>query len=326
MNNSDRTVSIAFIIPACNEERFLADCLKSIEQQTSAGRQNLQLESVVVDCESTDNTRQIASQFNATVISAAISNAGSTRNKGTNQSDSDFYAFIDADCTLPPNWLETCLIHFEDPTVVAVGASQAFAGDDAPWIEKTWTDIISPNCNNAWNSVEWLPAFNLMVRSKAFHDVNGFNESLITCEDSDLTFRLSKTGRLRLDHRIKVQHHGESKTVCEFIQREMWRSRGNLRSAIERRSLKKELKSIAIPPLYIIAICFLCFSPLIYLFAPLLAKLMGLIGLTISVGIPIAFALGRGMHTTVWSRSLATTIYLIARGLGPFLSAKRVNR
>lgn len=326
MKSSEHTLAIAFIIPACNEERLLADCLKSIKQQVFERRSNLHIESIVVDCESSDNTRLIALRFQTTVISAARANAGSTRNKGTNRLESDFYAFVDADCVLPPNWLETCLSHFEDSMVVAVGASQALANPGAPWIERTWTDMISPVYANPWDSVEWLPAFNLIVRSKAFHDVNGFNESLITCEDSDLTFRLSKIGKLRLDHRIKVQHQGESKTVREFIQREMWRSRGNLRSAIERHSLKEELKSLAVPPLYFSALCFLFFSPLIHIVAPLFAQITGAIGLIISAGAPITFAMRRGTHTNIWSRSLVATIYLVARCLGLIWRVERVTR
>ena len=137
-------MSIDFIIPARNEEKFLADCLESIRNQVTPTQTPESTKVIVVDNESTDRTREIALAHNAIVLSTRRSNAATTRNTGANANSAEFVAFLDADCVLPERWLATCLEHFDSDSVVAVGASQAYSGPNAPWIERTWTDLISP--------------------------------------------------------------------------------------------------------------------------------------------------------------------------------------
>src|SRR6056297_2531654 len=60
--------SIAFVVPARNEQRHLRRCLESIQLQTSADRCDLSCKVIVVDNQSTDATPQIARECGADVI------------------------------------------------------------------------------------------------------------------------------------------------------------------------------------------------------------------------------------------------------------------
>lgn len=319
-------MKICFVIPARNEEKFIGQCLTSINSQIVSNPEQIEVETIVVDCESTDQSKAIAMSHGAQVISNRVSNAATTRNAGAEFADGDFIAFVDADCILPPSWLERCLSHFANDQVVAAGASQAYSGPSAPWIEQVWTDIISPRCTEKWQAVNWLPAFNLMVRCREFGQIDGFDESLETCEDSDLTFRLAKLGTLRIDHSIQVRHLGESGTISEFIQREMWRSRGNFRSAMKRGEIRSEIKSLFAPTIYV-ALLFSAFvSPLISIFNLSVAIISFFLFSFLTIAIPTMIARNKGQHTRLISRSVAMAIYLFARGVGPFLKRRRVSR
>ena len=319
-------MNVSFIVPAKDEEKFITECISSIKQQRSSNQSDSNHVIIVVDNQSKDRTANIAKNLGANVIHQPLSNAGTTRNTGANLATSDFLAFVDADCTLPSNWLERCLSHFEDPSVVAVGASQAYSGRKSPWIERIWTDIISPRTTQLWQTTDWLPAFNLMVRAEIFRTENGFDESLETCEDSDLTLRLANHGQLRLDHSIQVRHLGESRHLSEFFHREMWRSKGNFKSAMKRRNIIQEYKSTIIPTAYSLMMMTAILSSLIATFSVKIAVTGFLITIPIIIGLPLIIAAGKGRHEKLIAKSLAISIYLIARGIGPFVSATRVSR
>ena len=225
---------VAFVVPARNEQRHLERCLRSILTQDLAVHPNAEKSLIVVDNQSIDETCEIAERLGAKVLSVEPGKPGRARNVGVAAADADYIVFVDADCVLPVTWLAQCLQHFEDEQVVAVGSIQAAAEARAPWVERVWVDAIIPKSPAEWERVDWLPAFNMMVRKSQFDAVGGFDESLQTCEDSDLSFRLSKEGELRRDHRVPVQHLGESRSLGEFFRRELWRSGGNFRSAIKR--------------------------------------------------------------------------------------------
>ena len=252
--NASETTVVSFVVPAHNEQRHLEQCLRSIQSQAADSLGDVKSSLVVVDNESIDATAQIATECGARVVRVPPGNPGRARNAGAAAVDSDFVAFVDADCVLPDGWLEQCLGHFADRDVVAVGSVQAAASAEAPWVERVWVSAIVPKTDGDWTTAEWLPAFNLMVRKSEFDAIGRFDEALDTCEDSDLSFRLAKRGQLRRDHTCPVQHLGESHSIGEFFRRELWRSRGNFDSARKRGSVSKELISLYLPVAYLLLV------------------------------------------------------------------------
>jgi glycosyltransferase involved in cell wall biosynthesis len=85
---------VAYLVPVHNGERYLAECLRSILDQTHAPA-----EVIVVDDGSTDATPQVAASFGARVTCVRKDNGGhaSARNYGVETARSDFLAFLDAD-------------------------------------------------------------------------------------------------------------------------------------------------------------------------------------------------------------------------------------
>lgn len=103
MNRSTpNNVLISVITPAYNSERFLAQCIESVLNQT-----HKHVEHLVVDDGSTDRTEDIARSF-PQVKYKFQPNQGvaSARNAGLEQVTGNFIAFLDADDLYRPKKLE----------------------------------------------------------------------------------------------------------------------------------------------------------------------------------------------------------------------------
>lgn len=95
-------MNISFVIPAYNEEKYIAECLKSIIKY---GPPNAKI--IVVDNASTDKTAEIACQFSGVVVlKEEKKGTNSARQRGLLSATAELVAFIDADCRLSPGWLK----------------------------------------------------------------------------------------------------------------------------------------------------------------------------------------------------------------------------
>src|SRR5204862_1128234 len=112
----------------------------------------------------------------------------------------------------------------------------------APWVERVWAH--HRHRGNRRRCVEWLPTENLAVRRTAFNKVGGFNETLSTCEDVDLCYRLGALCRITNDPDMRSIHLGEAKSLRSFFKKEAWRGRGNLAGFLSHRLKFSELPSV----------------------------------------------------------------------------------
>ncbi|WP_205877625.1 glycosyltransferase [Mycobacterium camsae] len=116
-------VSVALVIPAYNEERFIGRCLESCLRQTSPPD-----EIIVVNNRSTDDTRKIVRRFQARnplvdirlLDQDACQGIVPTRNHGFDNVRSTVIGRIDADSSIADNWVETIRRRFRNPVVSAV--------------------------------------------------------------------------------------------------------------------------------------------------------------------------------------------------------------
>ena len=98
---------ISVIIPAYNTETYIAQCLLSLVKQTFR-----EIEILVVDDGSTDNTRSIVKTFiqhdkRIKLITQENQGAGIAKNNALNQATGEFVAFVDSDDFLEKDALET---------------------------------------------------------------------------------------------------------------------------------------------------------------------------------------------------------------------------
>ena len=64
---------------------------------------------------------------------------------------------------------------------------------------------------------------NFIIKKSAFEAVNGFDEKLITDEDTDIGIRLRKAGfKVIYAPQVRVIHLGNAKTIRQFVKKEYW--------------------------------------------------------------------------------------------------------
>jgi rhamnosyltransferase len=116
-------LKITVIIPVKNGDSTLEKCLVSIRSQTIGN-----LEIIVLDSMSTDNSREIANKYHAKIIPVADGtfNHGLTRNIGAQKASGDLLFFTVQDAWLSENnMLEKMAKHFDDEKVMGTVGHQA---------------------------------------------------------------------------------------------------------------------------------------------------------------------------------------------------------
>lgn len=317
-------MKLSFVIPALNEERHIGACLRSI-RELEPSPQVETVEILVVDNDSTDRTAAIAAGFGCTVLRVGPGRPGIARNAGADRARGDMLAFVDSDCELSREWLARLANHFHNHEVCAVGGALAKPGESATWVERSWYALAHTR-SLAVEEVRWLPSFNLMVRRSAFEAVHGFDDTLVTGEDVDLGYRLSKSGKLLLDSTVDSRHLGESRSLGELFRREVWRGRGSL-PAIRKHGLRlDEVRSIVVPLGFVLAIVLGAVLLVGGISNPRFTG-AGVLLMAAAVVLPAAIVLSRRVSLSQFMSCWAVmAVYLCARALGLAWPMERLPR
>jgi len=121
------------------------------------------------------------------------------RNLGAARADKEFLVFIDDDCEPPPYWLDwLCTILAEHPDADAIGGTTRALPSTAPGMFERFLGEAGfhPQPLVANGRPLMFVSANLAVRRKAFERVGGFDETMITTEDRNLTYRLGRSGAI----------------------------------------------------------------------------------------------------------------------------------
>ena len=301
--------TVTIVVPALNEQKIITRCLISV-QHLNYPKELIKV--IVADNGSRDRTREIARQYLATVIDVPRQSIGYTRNVGAAETDSDIIAFIDADIVVHPNWLAEAVPHFINEEVVAVGSYPAVFEEESNRLQRTWSNLCRNNQKGSMHA-DWLPSANLIVRRSAFDQIKGFNKNLITCEDSDLGYRLKAMGIIINSSKVLVYHLREPKTFGEFFKKEVWHSAGNLTGAFNHDFRLSELPSLALPALFGAGIVGCAAAPFLGKTALVVSCLLAVFPLCLYVG------KGRGKAEGVGFIFCVYFVYLAARSYSFYL-------
>jgi glycosyltransferase involved in cell wall biosynthesis len=248
--------SVTVIIPAKNEENNLKICLPSILEAKSVYMGDVDI--IVADNGSTDNTVQVAKSFGVTVIECPELSISAMRNEGASLAKSKILAFVDADITVGREWFANGINSIIENRAICVGGF-IDVPEKSTWVERTW--LMAVDMPFDLLDVEWVSSMNMFVISDRFKNVGGFDEGLITCEDVDLCLRLKRLGHIYYDKSIYVVHHGGAKDIPHFFKKEKWRGQSNLKGIFRHGLSIRELPSVIIPIYYVAIYC----SILLYL-------------------------------------------------------------
>ncbi len=191
---------ISIIIPTYNEEKNIGRLLESIERQSFKN-----YEVIVVDSNSEDNTVEIAKRYNAKVINESRRGVSIAKNRGAKEAKGSILYFIDADTELFENTLENIKAAFDGNTACASGPIYPLENTGISirlWYFFNFVILVKASKKIG------KPSFvtpNLSIRADIFRKVNGFNESMKTYEDCDLSIRASKYGNMVYSKGIRIK-------------------------------------------------------------------------------------------------------------------------
>ena len=106
-------MTISFIIPVYNGERYISACLYSLLKQTYTDWQ-----AILINDGSTDNSLSVLQSFAKSdsrfvVYSQNNQGVAIARNRGIKEAQGEYISFLDIDDTLVSDFLERFICHFE---------------------------------------------------------------------------------------------------------------------------------------------------------------------------------------------------------------------
>jgi glycosyltransferase involved in cell wall biosynthesis len=192
---------ISVVVPAYNEEQNIAACLESLVHQTIPRDQ---YEVIVVDGGSNDRTREIAARYADLVFIQTSRKVGGARNDGALKAAGEIIATTDADCIIPPDWIEVIRDGFADnPTVV-----QLYGPVDP--IESGVKNRLFLALANTFSRFGYYTGLfyytlgcNSAFRKSAFLDA-GMYACIDAGDDLEIARRMRELGRVRFENRMRV--------------------------------------------------------------------------------------------------------------------------
>jgi len=182
---------ISVVIPTYNRARLLPRAIESAQQ---AGAD---LEVIVVDDCSTDDTREICAGIADIRYVRLKSNGGlaNARNVGISESSCEFVAFVDDDDLRLPGSLDKQFQALIADDQIAFCYGQALIGDARRQLPTG--EIYPLRCPQGdifWDLLEdnFIPMPSVLARKSSLVDEGGFNTALKLIEDWDMWLRLSE--------------------------------------------------------------------------------------------------------------------------------------
>lgn len=212
---------ISVVIPAFNEEKYIANCLQAIKKQTYPSDK---YEVIVSDNNSTDKTVKIAKKFKVSIVNTKKQGNTFALAKGCSNAKGDIIACTDADSVVDSRWLEKIAETFTETEIVAITgrAEIDFNSSIAKFIVSNLYSIFL-RLSFALN-IPNLSGFNMAFRQKHYSKIGGINESIQMSPDVDLGRRFKDIGKVAYIPEIFVTtsarrwKSGLLKTLWEYAE------------------------------------------------------------------------------------------------------------
>lgn len=178
---------ISFIVPAYNEERFLARTLAALHD--AARGLGEPYEVVVADDASTDGTAALAARHGASVVQVSHRQISATRNSGARAARGDRLIFVDADTVVGAS-VVAAAVRAMAAGAVGGGAAVRFDG-----VIPLWARLLLPLLTHTFRSTRLAAGCFLFCTREAFHAVGGFDETVYASEEIGMSLALGRRGR-----------------------------------------------------------------------------------------------------------------------------------
>jgi len=185
---------VSVVLLTKNSAKTVNKSLESIFSQTRKPD-----EVVVVDGNSTDGTLDIVKRYPVRLFTEPGLGFGYARNLGVQKAEGDIICFMDSDCYAEPDWIEKTLGHFDDPEIAGVTGPTNLWNTES--MVARFLAIVGGRVQMPQKEffMKIAPTMNLAIRESVVSEVDGFDETLVRCEDTELTYNVTKRYKIVYD-------------------------------------------------------------------------------------------------------------------------------
>lgn len=238
---------MSIVIPSKNAGVTIENCLKSIKRQTYPN-----IEILLVDNHSTDNTRVIAQKYGVKIHLKGPERT-SQINYGAKKANGKYIYRVDSDFILQPSVVVEAVMKCEEHGYEAI----AIHNTSDPTIS-FWSKVrkLERDCFKD----DELNIAARFIRRDVFEAIGGFDESLLAAEDYDFHNRLLdkgyKIGRIKSEEvhigeprslsEVSMKHYYYGKTIWKFLDKN--RERGKYQLYPMKLSYVKHWRAFLVSP------------------------------------------------------------------------------
>ncbi len=189
-------MKISLIICAYNEEKYINSCLEHAVKNSN----NKFYEIIVVDNNSTDNTKNIAEKFpGVKVVHKLEKGPNHARQKGIDVATGDILAFIDADTKMPKGWIDIAIKEFSQNKNLGCLSGPYVYYDFSKWEQFLcliyWYLLAYPTYLILGHMVV---GGNFVIRKEILDKMQGLDTSIAFYgDDTNIAQRASKFGKVK---------------------------------------------------------------------------------------------------------------------------------
>jgi glycosyltransferase involved in cell wall biosynthesis len=212
---------ISVIVPTYNSANYLEACLQSIVEQSYTN-----IELIVVDNNSMDNTKEIAQKYTKMVFNRGPERSAQ-RNFGVLQSKGGYILIIDSDMQLSRDVVKACVETISNSDLKALIIPEESFG------EGFWAQCKKLE-RSFYSGIDWQEAARFFD-CEIYEELGGYDEEQTGSEDYDLPNRLEQQYGKESIARVKEMiYHNEQKLSLAKVCRKKFYYANTLRSYVNK--------------------------------------------------------------------------------------------
>ncbi|MCX6732974.1 MAG: glycosyltransferase family A protein [Candidatus Roizmanbacteria bacterium] len=206
---------VSIIIPTYNNAESIDKCLFSITNQTYKA-----IEIVVVDNNSSDNTKMIAKKYTNLVFNGGPERSAQ-RNLGAKKSKGNYLLFVDSDMALTEKVVEECMKKILSKKYICALVIPEKSIGIGYWAQCKALE------RSYYVGINWIEAARLFNRD-IFFQLNGYDEKNTGTEDYDLPQRLIKLKGKDSVNRIEeyIVHNEGKLSLTKALSKKLYYGKG----------------------------------------------------------------------------------------------------
>jgi len=217
--------SVSVIIPTRNRATMVCTAIESVLKQQGDG---IELEVIVIDDGSTDNTLDVLQRFPVICLKGKGQGVSSARNMGLEAATGEFIAFLDDDDAWNTGYPHTQVEFLKQHPEFGAVVSQIMMADEN--LNPTYGPFPDYTLPSGWvfdALLYYVPGVaSTLVRSSIVRNIGGFDPTLRGSEDWDWILRIAKRYQIGFVPEVSmlVRQHTHGRTFAKEHEDEMlWR-------------------------------------------------------------------------------------------------------